>query len=366
MRKLVTIQKIKKIFDIPNADRIVGAEILGWRCITQKSNNFKEGDLVVYFEIDSFIPECDEFEFLRPSSYKRHIDGSYGFRIKTIKLRGQIAQGLILPFEFINTELPWCHIGDEYMVSDWPKAGSKVFIEEGADITSLLGVRKFEQYIPPEMAELSEGHIPSWLTTDEIRIQLLEDLLRKYEGQAFYTTEKLDGTSTTYYINEDWELKACGRTHILMKNDDLDLWKLAIKYDLEKKMKSLPKRYAIQGELIGPGWQGNKYALEEIEFRVFSVADMETETFCGLEEMLQVCELLRLKTVPILDDIVIESNVDKMVDKAYGQSALNKNVNREGIVLRPHSTVYDNDFDVPHSRVSLKIINPKFLLKYDE
>src|SRR5438309_10635527 len=95
-RKLATIRRISKIEPIEGADRIVKATIDGWELVTQK-DNYRVGDLCVYFEIDSFLPVRPEFEFLRKGCFKSTKNLGDGFRIKTIKLRGQVSQGLSLP-----------------------------------------------------------------------------------------------------------------------------------------------------------------------------------------------------------------------------------------------------------------------------
>jgi RNA ligase (TIGR02306 family) len=94
-RKLASIQEIISVEDIPGADNIQVATVKGWKLVV-KRDEFKAGDKAIYFEIDSFLPIKDEFEFLRKSSFKRMGDLE-GFRLKTIKLRGQVSQGLLLP-----------------------------------------------------------------------------------------------------------------------------------------------------------------------------------------------------------------------------------------------------------------------------
>ena len=98
MRKLASIQRIWKIESIEDADRIELAYVLGWKCVVNKGQ-FKPMDLAVYFEIDSFLPIRDEFEFMRKSSYKKTDIMGEGFRLKTLRFRGQISQGLLLPID---------------------------------------------------------------------------------------------------------------------------------------------------------------------------------------------------------------------------------------------------------------------------
>lgn len=123
MRKLASIQCVWKIEPIDGADRIVCASVLGWKCVVNKEQ-FNEGDLAVYFEVDSFLPIKPEFEFLRSSSYKKTDIMGEGFRLKTQKFRGQVSQGLLLPLSTFP-EIP---------------ADAKL----GDDVTELLGVKKWE------------------------------------------------------------------------------------------------------------------------------------------------------------------------------------------------------------------------------
>ena len=107
MRKLATIQKIKEILPIEGADAIELAIVNGWKVVVGKNVEHKEGDYVIYCEIDSFLPIKEEFEFLRKSSYKKMADGTEGFRLRTIKLRGQVSQGLIIPINVQLNSLPF-------------------------------------------------------------------------------------------------------------------------------------------------------------------------------------------------------------------------------------------------------------------
>ena len=148
MRKLVSIQRIIDVKPIPDADKIEMLQVLGWELVSGKGN-FKPGDLAIYFEVDSFLPCIPQFEFLRKSCYKIMADGSEGYRIRTIRLRGQISQGLALPF----TELENC-------------SG----FEEGADLTEFLGVKKWEPPIPACLEGTMKGGFPSFFpVSDETR-----------------------------------------------------------------------------------------------------------------------------------------------------------------------------------------------------
>ncbi len=137
-RKLASVVKIVDIQPIPGADAIVVVTVKGWKVVV-KVNEYKVGDLAVYYEIDSFLPIRPQFEFLRKSSYKR-MGSSEGFRLKTIRLRGQISQGLLTPIpEGISN----------------PK--------EGDDLTEALDIVKYEPPIPAQLAGKIKGTFPSFI-----------------------------------------------------------------------------------------------------------------------------------------------------------------------------------------------------------
>ena len=184
MRKLASVQTIAATEPIPNADAIVRARVLGWWVVVKKGE-FAPGDRVVYCEIDSLLPERPEFEFLRASSFKPAVtDGDTvvtpaGFRIKTVRLRGQVSQGICFPMSILPA-IPF---------------------EDGADVTELLGVRKWEPPVPVGMKGRVKGPFPGFLPkTDETRVQVLEPVLARHRFKTFAVTEKLDGTSFSAWL----------------------------------------------------------------------------------------------------------------------------------------------------------------------
>jgi RNA ligase (TIGR02306 family) len=185
MRTLASIRTVTAAEPIPEADAIERVRVLGWWVVTKKGE-FTPGDRVVYCEIDSLLPERPEFEFLRASSYKpAQADEAgqevlpAGFRIKTVKLRGQVSQGICFPLSVLPPGAP---------------------SEEGADVTDLLGVRKWEPPLPVGMGGKVKGGFPGFLPkTDETRVQVLEPVLQRHRGRTFHVTEKLDETSFTAF-----------------------------------------------------------------------------------------------------------------------------------------------------------------------
>jgi len=330
-RKLATIRKISIIEPIEGADKIELATVDGWKVVIAKDVGHKVGDLVVYCEIDSFLPIRDEFEFLRKSSYKKISDGSEGFRLKTIRLRGQISQGLILPISVIADEQS---------------------LIEGTDVTSKLGIVKYEPPVPAELSGKVRGLFPSFLKkTDEERIQNLLQSYESFKNETFYVTEKLDGSSATYYLRNG-EFGVCSRNLDLIETDGNTFWKVSRELDLENKLKKLGDNLSLQGELIGEGIQGNPYKIKGQTVRFFNMYDIELGEYFSISKMLINLDIMNLNSVPVLYmNFKLPSTVQDLLDFADSKSELNKDFDREGIVIRTHD-----------KKISFKVISNKFLL----
>jgi hypothetical protein len=109
---------------------------MGWQCAVKK-DEFKLDDLAVYFEVDRFLPEDDRYEFLRKTSWRDNADNGKGFRITTIKLRGQFSQGLLLPFTSFP-EMAGCSTG--VMIGDRPygiPASDEIRIQSATELPPL-------------------------------------------------------------------------------------------------------------------------------------------------------------------------------------------------------------------------------------
>jgi RNA ligase (TIGR02306 family) len=353
MRKLASIQTVNAVEPIPNADAIEKIRVLGWWVVVKKGAH-QVGDRVVYCEIDSLLPERPEFEFLRAGSFKpAQTDATgaeilpAGFRIKTVKLRGQVSQGICFPLAILPGGAP---------------------VEEGADVTELLGVRKWEPPLPIGMGGKVKGGFPGFLPkTDEIRVQVLEPVLQRHRGKTFYVTEKLDGTSFTAFLRQG-DFGICSRNLWMDETDETNiLVRVARGVRLEEKLRVARERHgfdlAIQAEVIGPGIQKNKYGLKEVSLRVFNVIDVATYRLLDHPAMLTLLRDVELESVPQLGTLVLNHTVDELVAFAEGASVLNPKIQREGVVLRPLVEEHDEDIG---GRLSFKAINPKFLLKYDE
>ena len=314
-RKLASVVKIVEIQPIPGADAIVVATVKGWKVVV-KVNEYKVGDLAVYYEIDSFLPIRPQFEFLRKSSFKR-MGSSEGFRLKTIRLRGQISQGLLTPI---------------------PEGISNP--REGDDLTEALDIVKYEPPIPAQLAGKIKGTFPSFIPkTDEIRIQNFESEVGfSPVGERAYVTEKLDGTSFTCYFNNG-VFGVCGRNWELSETSDNSLWRMANVLQLKEKMTKHGKNIALQGELVGAGINGNLYGLSDHKLYFFTGYDIDKGRRMFFDELEWVLFGLQLQMVPVLEKygfvIPNENNiVDYMLRYAEGKSVLNMEVDREGVVVR--------------------------------
>lgn len=315
MRKLASIRKIEEIKPIVGADKICAYRVDGW-WVVDVVNKYRIGDLAVYYEIDSFLPIQPQFEFLRKNSFKR-MGTVEGFRLKTIKLRGQISQGLL-------TSIP--------DVIENPTVGD--------DLTEMLGIVKYEPPIPAQLSGKIKGVFPSFIPkTEEIRIQNFEsDVGFSPAGERAYVTEKLDGTSFTCYFNNG-VFGVCGRNWELSDTDENSLWRMAKSLRLQDKLTDHGKNIALQGELIGDGINGNLYELNEHKLYFFTAYDIDTGRRMFFEELEMLLSKLDLQMVPILEKygFVIPTEgdiVDYMLRYAEGKSVLNMRIDREGVVVR--------------------------------
>ncbi len=333
-RKLASIRKITDIQPIPDADSIEVVVVGGWKVVTKKGE-FSVGDLCVYCEIDSFLPILSQYEFLRKSSYKKLSTGEEGFRLRTIKLRGQVSQGLVLPLSVLP-------------------GGRELF--EGMDVTEVLSITKHEPPIPASLAGKVKGLFPSFLhKTDEERVQNLANefgILHLFQpNKTYYVTEKLDGSSATFYFRNG-EFGVCSRNLELLETPDNTFWKVARDLKIEEKLGTLDDNICLQGELIGSSIQGNPYKIKGQTVKFFNAYNIDTRTYLPLDEFKNLMNQLDLEMVPILnEDFKFSSTIDELLKYAEEKSQLNPEFDREGVVIRSHDRT-----------ISFKVISNKFLL----
>ena len=346
MRKLASIQMVWKIEPIEGADRIELAHVLGWQCVVNKGQ-FKENDIAVYFEIDSFLPVREEFEFLRSSSYKKTDYMGEGFRLKTMKFRGKVSQGLLLP------------------VSVFPEIAG---IEEiGADVSEMLGIRKWEEEEKATSGGTTIGRLPYDIPhTDETRVQAEPGLIQEFKGIPYYISTKMDGSSHSIGIDENG-FHVTGHNFEYKDDGKRDFYNLVNERGYKEKLEAYMKKeglntLTIQGEFCAPGIQKNRLRLKKPEWYVFTIR--ENGVRVGLSRMLNACEEMGLVHVPIEEaGIDLPSKyptVEALLERADGEYP--NGGKKEGIVIRPQNPVFSKTIS---GSLSMKVVNNKYLLKND-
>ena len=361
MRSLASIKTVSEIFPIEGKDRIVLAMIDGWSVIVKKGE-FNVGDKCVYIEIDSVLPEREEFEFLRKG----------GFRIKTMKMAGVISQGICFPLSILPEKK-----NGEYEVNE--------------DVTDVLGVKQYERTMDKEPTEQkpapnkkypqflmrmawfrklvlpkkkSKG-FPNFISkTDETRIQNMPFILQ--DKREWIATEKVDGQSGTFclvrhksrvpFVKDKFEYIVCSRNLRLGAKDNSSYWQVSDRYQIENALKNMigdRDWIAIQGECIAPNVQGNKYRVGKADLYVFNLI-YPSGRLDSLTAK-SICNQHGLNFVPIVaTDYVLPDTVNEVLDYAHGKSMLGSTL-REGIVFRSKD-----------GKQSFKAVDPLFLMEYDE
>lgn len=339
---LATIQKIIDVQPIPDADAIEVCSILGWKVVSKKGQ-FKPGSLCVYCQIDTVVPDKPEFEFMRKS----------GFRIKTIRLRKQLSQGIIFPLSVLP--------GYEDKIDG---KTVRFALHEGDDVTELVGITKYEKVISPHMAGEIKGSFPGHIPkTDEIMLQNMPAVLDELRGKECYISVKCDGTSATFAI-VNGEIHVCSRNWSLKESDTNLYWQMFKKYKLNE---SLPKfdNFAIQAEIVGPGIQKNRLGLSTHEIRVFQAYDAIAGKFLDYKTLDSLCKDLNLPMVQVDKVCTFDFTLEHLLDMAKGfYEGTNKN--REGIVIRPTVETQSeagSSANTVRGRTSFKVLNNDFLEK---
>jgi RNA ligase (TIGR02306 family) len=339
MRKLASIQTVKYVKPIPDADSIETVGVLGWEVVSKKGE-FQPGDTCVFFEIDSLLPDIPEFEFLSKSCWN---DSLKKYRLKTVKLRKQLSQGLALP------------------TSVFPILAG---LTAGADVTDLLNIEKYEPPIPAQIQGDARSFNWPISKTDETRVQLDDEygFIERLTGEPYYISLKLDGTSSTFLIDpKDETYHVCGRNYSYKENDSHNFWILSRKYNIEQGLRNLWNeglKIALQGECLGPGIQKNPLGLTSHDIFIFNVVHISSNTKLCLEESLEIVSQLGLKFVPILDKgSSFRYTKTDLLEMAKGKykthlSSAKDSQDREGIVIRSMC-----------GEISFKAINNDFLLK---
>lgn len=375
MQNLATIRKVKEVLPIDKADNIQIAKVDGWQCVIKK-DEFKSGDLAVYFEIDSFLPLDARYEFLRKSSFKTMFDGSQGFHLKTIKLKGQLSQGLLIPINKFPELIGIDHVG--------------------YDVTTKLAVKKYERPLPPSLRGKVYGSFPSFIPkTDQINVQNIENL-DEIVDIKFEITLKLNGSSMTVYRNDgnvyqnrrckrkEVHLGVCSRNLEIKLEDTSNAFvKCAIENKLIHILSVYNKNIALQGELVGVGIQNNYEKMTGLNFFLFDIYDIDNQRYLLSDErrkvlsdlncLLHSVDFPEIRHVPMMegscsindifnglknfstdDDF---SYIDALLWKANAKSMIQDVA--EGIVFK---SMTEKNGKI----ISFKVINNKFLLENND
>ena len=356
-RALATVRRIISLAPIEGADRIEVATVDGWEVVVAKEVGHKVGDLVVYFEIDSLLPIREEFEFLRERCYVKNSLHGEGFRLRTIKLRKQISQGMILPLAKYSRERGEGEDFTEYFVRDKDNDISFTLVKEGDDVTKLLGVKKYEKILAANLAGVARGNFPSFIPkTDEDRIQnryrKIENLINDGEiPDEWEQTIKLDGTSFTAYLKDD-VFGVCSRNLDLKETEENLYWQVARKYKIEEILRGQNRNLAIQGEIVGPGIQSSYEKFTENELFVFNVYDIEQGAYLSAHDRRSICERYSLNSAPVLPEVKFKDFADVKAILAHAEGRSIKQDVREGVVWKNKGNPY----------ISFKAISQKYLL----
>lgn len=403
MRKLATIQRITAITPIPGADAIERADVLGWEVVVGKGE-FQAGDLAVYFEIDSW---CDASipAFNTPIFQPRYTNwgDKQGMRLKTIKLRKQLSQGLLMPVDKFAQLTPSV-LGLDKLV-------------EGQDVTELLGILLWEPIEEAKSKGIAKAPgtkaFPSFIRkTDQERVQNYINELGKHSAETFEVSIKLDGSSMTAFhvsqsspwfaeIQRDQELRklkklswfgrlwynlrkrfvgvsmpadfsgVCSRNIQLPTdgNNNFSNYYRDNKIDVALRLACAYRSgfgqgsLAFQGELIGPSIQANHEQVKDLEWHIFDVFDIDAQEYLLPADARKLVESVGLSYVPVImnqatlwdigksDDL--KTVVKNILAMAEGPG-MNNGVKREGLVFKSNSTPF-----------SFKAISDSYLLKKD-
>lgn len=350
-RALATIRTIKSLTPIEGADRIELAKFTscGWQCVVNKGL-YKIGDMVVFCEIDSWIPDKVAPFLTKTGQFPKEYNGVPGQRLKSIKLKGTLSQGLVLP---LTEKMSGFLLPNDVFIDRYD-------IDEGFDVTQLLEIQKWERPISNSGKNggsyaKPSGGFPTHLVskTDQERIQNCSAKVAKqiekegiFEAEA---TEKLDGSSMTMLVHSD-QFMVCSRNNKLKEPTPEDegvnnFWTAAYQFKdrVEQYHKNTGRSIAIQGELVAHNIQGNPYKLKdgEVRFYAFDIFDIDEQRYLSSPERLHLLSYLNIPSVPVLAPLVIMVNeletIDDLcqffLDTADGISCLAQ-VKREGVVFK--------------------------------
>lgn len=332
---LASIEKVLTSKKHENADSLSVTKILGWQVVT-RLNEFKPGDLAVFVPIDTLLPVTPWSQFLASKSSPND-----PIRVKNARLRGEFSQGILFPLSILPE-------GTE--------------IVEGKDVAELLGITKYEKPIQAALAGQARGNFPKELLniSDQENILSNPRLVEEFQGESSYITKKLDGSSGTFIYNNG-DFMICSR-RLILKGLDHAFGRVAVKYDIENKLKNLGYNVAFQFECVGPGIQKNPLGLKDVDGFIFLAKNLDTSKELRLQDLQDFAKTIGMSMVPIIcDDFIWVENepVDEVLADLQEIANLVKydNNHGEGIVIAPKNPKYSGRLK---RNLSVKIINQNY------
>jgi len=342
-RIMAKVVRIDAIHPIEGADKIEVSQVGGWKVVVKKGE-FSAGSLAVYCEIDSWIPHAVAPFLTKAGQFPKVYNEVEGQRLRTIKLRGQISQGLLLPMSVLN-------IKDNGITYE-------SLADEGCDVTEILGVQKWEP--PAEFrAANAKGSFPYFIPkTDQERIQNLSKELTKWkaEGHQWQCTEKIDGSSMTVFY-KDGQVGVCSRNLELKDDGTSTFWETAKAEGLTEKLIALGKNIALQGELIGGNIQGNAYKVDKFQFHLYDIFDIDSQEYFKPQDVEYMALNMEIRHVPIVNPAFTtqteDTSMESLLAFAEDKSLIGVKSEREGVVFK----------SLTEPNTSFKVVSNKWLLK---
>jgi RNA ligase (TIGR02306 family) len=341
--KLATIEKIHSVQPHPNPEvlKLEVGKIKEWPVVVQKGQ-YKDGDLVVFIQIDSIVPETPYFEFMRRQKFK----------VWNAKFKGAPSQGLVCSLSIMPERTGFDGDGNE----------REIILQEGDDVTEVLGVTKYEKPLDVSVMGDAVGGFPTNLVpiTDEDNLLNYSATLNEFMGKECYVSIKADGSSMTV-IHQNGQVRICSRR--LEQKEGTGFWRIAEVYDLPNKLRKLGKDLAIQAEACGGKIQGNPMGLAKPSMFVFNIRDLTTGKWYDWNQTKELCASLDIPTVKLLVEPFIfnethtVSYLQNLANIAQYVTANFETKRGEGIVLRPTTPTYST---VLGKSLSVKILNQEY------
>jgi RNA ligase (TIGR02306 family) len=375
-----------KIEEHPNADALEVARVGDYRSIVRKGQ-YKTGDLGVYIPEQAICP----LWLIRELGLEGRLAGKAQNRVKAIKLRGVLSQGLIYPVvpedDKYNTHIV---IKDDKGVANRDRIGRLVGVEEGDDVTEELGITKYEPIIPASMSGEVHGAAGCTLKYDIENIKKYPDVLE--DGEMVMITEKLHGTWCCFGYHPDHGpivtskgLSARGLVFKLsVKNELQNLYVRTLDSTVEQDFNSrniieraawylqmnylnreigLPKEtpFYILGEIFGRGVQDLHYGQEKPAFRIFDVyvGNPGQGHYLGYDDLIDFANDDEIAT-PLVPVLYVGDYSKEIVDHyTDGKDSIGGFNIREGVVVKPCEERSHDEL----GRVVLKSVSEDYLLR---